>query len=113
MEVGQPLIVLDDTDVGAGLTIRTDTLNAQRAREARLVAEARRTEVFAIPQELGKDPSQNTRSMVRQRTRSSGPNARPTSNRSIASRTRSCTRAMRSASLQSQVEATQEGAECC
>ncbi len=81
-------------DAGAGLTILTATQNAQRAWEARLVAEARRTEGIAIPEELSKNPSQNTQSMVRQRTRSSGPNVRPSSIRSIASTTRSCTRAM-------------------
>ncbi len=65
VDVGQPLITLEDTDASAGLNILTDTLNAQRAREARLVAEASLTEAVTIPEDLRQDPSQNTLSMVR------------------------------------------------
>ena len=49
----------------SGLNILTDALNAQLAREARLIAEASLKDVVSIPEELTKDSSRNTQSMVR------------------------------------------------
>lgn len=68
VDVGQPLITLEDTDASSGLNILTDALNAQLAKEARLVAEASLRESITLPAELMNDPSPNTRTMVHNET---------------------------------------------
>lgn len=65
VDVGQPLIALEDTDASSGLNILTDALNAQLAREARLTAEASLKETMDLPQELTQDPAPNIQTLVR------------------------------------------------
>jgi HlyD family secretion protein/epimerase transport system membrane fusion protein len=65
VDVGQPLIALEDTDASSGLNILTDALNAQLAREARLTAEASLKETMDLPQELTQDPARNIQTLVR------------------------------------------------
>ena len=65
VDAGQPLITLEDTDARANLNILTDALNAHLAKEARLVAEASLRDAMELPPELTRDPSENTRTLVR------------------------------------------------
>lgn len=65
VEEGQPLITLEETEDSSNLNILTDALNAHLAKEARLVAEASLSETMDLPPELTQDPSENTRTLVR------------------------------------------------
>lgn len=58
VEKGQPLLILEDAEVRSALNIFTDQLNAQLAREARLLAEKKFTNTVEFPPELArsKDP---------------------------------------------------------
>lgn len=65
VDTGQPLITLDDTDASSGLNILTDALNAQLAREARLMAEASLNDTMELPHELTADPSPSNQAFLR------------------------------------------------
>jgi HlyD family secretion protein/epimerase transport system membrane fusion protein len=65
VEQGQPLLTLVETDARSSLNILTDALNAQLAKEARLVAEVSLSDSMDLPPELTRNPSGNTRTLVR------------------------------------------------
>jgi epimerase transport system membrane fusion protein len=58
---GQPLLVLEDAEVMANLTILRDQLNALMAKEARLMAEQRFADKVEFPRELLESPDPKVR----------------------------------------------------
>lgn len=65
VEVGQPLVVLQDTDNSAELNILRDTLQGLRAKQARLMAEVSVADQVLFPQELLDGESNKTQTIVR------------------------------------------------
>lgn len=64
VEVGQVLLVLQDAEVRSNLTILTDQLNSERAREARLMAEKKLLATLEFPNALQADPHPKIQEML-------------------------------------------------
>jgi epimerase transport system membrane fusion protein len=65
VEQGQPLLILEDSEVRSALNIFTDQLNAQLVKEARLLAEKKFANTVEFPPELAQSPDPKIREMLR------------------------------------------------
>ncbi len=65
VEMGQAMIMLEDTDRSSDLNILTDTLNAHLIKEARLVAEASLAEEVAFPKDLVNSTNEKVQTLLR------------------------------------------------
>jgi epimerase transport system membrane fusion protein len=65
VEQGQPVLIMEDSEVRSNLNIVTDQLHAQLAREARLVAERTFARAVEFPQPLTRIDDPKVREMIR------------------------------------------------